>query len=224
MKRAILCRLMLMCCLLVLSGCGRIVDWASGKFDQGKSLRDYTKVPISYIRSQKIYDEFSTIASFDALWLSDPVRIAYANLYALKHGRTETLRKAFLRRQLEENRHYISFYVLTNYGLSFGEQMSDWSVFLDVGTHVMPMEIKIVDLSPEYKAFFGKKFNIFKTAYLIKFNAKNNEGMELIHEKTTVLNLVFRSVEKEIVLTWPFSMTETQLIHKQDTNENCSRC
>lgn len=222
MKNSVVKYLFLCSFILVLSGCGRIVDWAEGKFYQGTDIRGYSKVPRSYIRSVKVYDQFTTLASFDALWLADPVRISYANLYAFKHGREESLRKAFLRRQLEENRHYISFYILTNYGLSFGEQMSDWSVFLDTGVHVMPSEIKIVDLSPEYKAFLGKKLNVFKTVYLVKFNAKNNDGNPIILNSTTDIKLVFRSVKKEIVLSWP--ITTTPLIIEQDGDEDCTGC
>ena len=49
-----------------------------------------------YIRSVTMYDQLTTRARFDVLWLSDDVRVNYTNLYALKFGKTEEQKRSFL--------------------------------------------------------------------------------------------------------------------------------
>src|SRR5437762_11661542 len=87
--------------LLLLPSCGRIIDWGERNFMQAPSLQAQITQAQEYIRSVTMYDQLSTRARFDVLWLSDDVRINYANLYALKFGKTEEQKKVFLRRQLE---------------------------------------------------------------------------------------------------------------------------
>ncbi len=190
-----------------LSGCGRVVDWAKDTFYQGKELEEYTAVPRAHTRSVIVYNQFTTAGRFDALWLSDKVRTDYADLYAFKLGKSVEQKKAFLRRQLEENNHFISFYVLSSYGLPLGNKDDQWALFLKIDDNAFaPIEIKAVDLSPEYQLFFGKKFNRFKIAYLVKFNAQDLNDRYLIEQNTKKIELYFRSVEKEVILTWSFDM------------------
>jgi len=189
--------------LLLLPGCGRIVDWAKDSFYQGNDLHDYSKVPKEYLRSITIYDQFETLGTFDSLWLSDSVRTAYAHLHACRHGKTPDLEKAFLRRQLEENKHFIVFYVLSLYSKPLDAEDAAWSLFLEIDGHrYAPTEIKAIDLLPEYTFFFGKRFSKFKVPYWIRFNAYDVENKPLITKETEEIRLIFRSVEKEVMLSW----------------------
>jgi len=203
-----LCRLIVLGgCLSLLSGCGRIIDWGVDNVPQGESLEDYAATPKKYIRSIKMYDQFTTIGMFDALWLSDGVRTAYANSYCLKHGRSEDRRQAFLRRQLEENKHFITFYVLAPYDIELNEENTKWSLSLRIGDDFFsPVEIKETDLSPEYIAFFGKKFNRFRIAYQVKFDAQDVEDNSLLDTDVATMSLYFRSVEKEGIMSWPLRL------------------
>lgn len=203
MKRDITLFLTASLFLTGLPGCARLIDWGKKSVDQGKNIKKETKKAQEHVRSTRVYDQFTLIGGFDSLWLADPVREAYAELYALKHGRSQEDNKVFLRRHLEENNHFISFYVLSVADIVIGEKDSKWTVFLKIGeNHFVPTEFKTVELAPEYEAIFGKKFNRFKVAYLMRFNAKDIEDVYLMQPDTQEIGLVFRSVKKEVAHTW----------------------
>jgi hypothetical protein len=64
------------------------------------------------------------------------------------------------------------------------------------------MEVKIVQLDPEYKALMGKALTRFKEIYSVKFDAKTVEGQPIIAPDTQEIALCFRSSIKEVVLKW----------------------
>ena len=189
--------------LLLLSGCGRIVDWGKGNFKQAEKLDFKFRQARKDLKSITVYDQLSTVAIFDVLGLSDDVRIAYVDLHARKYGKTEEQKRAMLRRQLAENSHFISFYVAVPYELILGETNSRWSLSLEIDDkRYLPIEVKVIDINPEYKAIFGKKLSRFKNVYLVRFDAKNVEERPLITPDTQELKLYFRSTKKEVILTW----------------------
>ena len=170
--------------------------------DQGTDLPEFT-VPRDYIRSVTIHDQLSTAGIFDALWLSYPVRSAYATLHNYRVGKAGESGTMFLRRQLEENAHFISFYVLSGQEIALGTDISKWAVLLNVGKEFYsPTEITAVDLPVEYQHFFGKKFSSFKTPYLVRFDAKGAGAKFILNADVKQLELVFRSSGKEGKLTW----------------------
>jgi hypothetical protein len=84
-----------------------------------------------------------------------------------------------------------------------GDPESEWALFLKVDDQlIVPIEIKGIDLSPEYKQFFGKKNSRFKTAYQIKFNAIDDNEQPFVTPQTNAIALVFRSLTKEAQLQW----------------------
>jgi hypothetical protein len=197
--------------LVLLPGCGKVVDWVQGTFTQASSLDSRCEQAQKYIKSITTYDQLTTTARFDALWLSNEVRSLYCDLFAIKFGKTEEQKMTLLRRQFEENNHFISFYVLSLYECPLGDPQSEWALFLNIdGKNYAPLEVKVVELSPEYVCLFGKKFNRFKLVYSVKFDAKNVEGFSLITQDTNNMSLYFRSTKKEAVLTWniPFYTSE----------------
>jgi hypothetical protein len=190
--------------VLFLPGCGcRVFDWARDSIHQGLPLPDHTSKAYDYVRSVSLYDQFTLLASFDALWLSDVVRTAYADICALKTGKNEEQKNAFLRRQLAENEHFIIFYVLSLYEVPLREKDASWGIFLSIdGVQYAPTVIKAIDMAPEYEAFFGESFTRFKVAYEVVFNANDMNGCLLMNEQTKYIELVFRSVDKEGSLSW----------------------
>lgn len=202
MKHSISFKNLIFTILVGLSGCGRVVDWGKDSFKQGKDIEKST-VPQEYLRSIRMYDQLTTAAAFDALWLSNEVREAYTDLNALRHGKTEEQRKSFLRRQLKENDRFISFYILSLDSIPLGDPSSQWSLFLEVnGNKYTPIEVKTIDLEPEYQSFFDKKYSRFKTAYRVKFDSKDVEDQFIIDRMTKKIELFFRSVDKETSLMW----------------------
>lgn len=197
--------LIMVSCIVLLPGCGRVIDWGKNTFYQGDIVPIDASKAQKNIRSIAVYDQFTTRAIFDALLLSDEVRMVYTDMYARKSGKNEDQYKAFLRRQLEENKHYISFYVLSLYEKPLGESTSEWNIFLQVDTRsgdLVPVEVRSVEIPAEYRLLFGKKFNRFKVAYSVKFATKDAEDAAIITDDTRAISLIFRALDKEVKLTW----------------------
>ncbi len=192
--------------ILLLPSCGRWVDWGTRTFEQTPTVNSPVAAAQKYIRSVTSYDQLTTTARFDVLWLSDDVRTNYADLYALKFAKTDEQRKIFLRRQLEENNHFISFYLLSLYDQPLGDTNSDWSLFLTIDDkNYSPIETKSVELVPEYIHIFGKKYNRFKVPYSIKFDAKDINDNFLITSETKNITLHCRSLKAQVAFEWDLS-------------------
>ena len=186
----------------LLPGCGRIIDWGKTNFYQGKELINFMGEVKPCMRSITIYDQLETKAIFDVLWLSDAVRTAYANLHILRQGKNEEKLHTFLRRQLEENNHYVTFYLLSTHEVKLGVPEAQWSLFLLVdGREHYPFEIKEVELPYEYQIFFGDRWNRFKVPYLIRFKAITDDE-PLLTDQTKNMELIVRSGQKEHVFVW----------------------
>lgn len=203
MKYSALHHAMLALLLLGLSGCGHLTKGGKDtSYQAGEFANGSAKVQ-PYIRSVTIYDQLTTQAMFDALWLSDEVRVAYADLYVFRRGKEQEYKNAFLRQQLEENRHHISWYVLSLHEVALDDPQSLWSVFLCIDENtVTPVDVKAVELPYEYRIFFGSHLTAFKIPYLIRFDAKDSQGKPFITSRTRSIALHFRSAEKERVLLW----------------------
>lgn len=189
--------------ILLLPSCGRLVDWGTRTFEQTPTVNATVADAQKYIRSVTSYDQLTTTARFDVLWLSDAVRTNYADLYALKFAKTDEQKKIFLRRQLEENNHFISFYVLSLYDQPLGDTNSDWTLFLNIDDkNYSPIEIKSVEIAPEYIHIFGKKYNRFKVPYSVKFDAKDINDNFLITPETKNITLHCRSLQADVTFKW----------------------
>ncbi len=189
--------------LFLLPGCGRVIDWGKKTFIQSPVIESDIVAAQKYIRSVTTYDQLTTRARFDVLWLSDEVRKNYINLFAAKFGKTDEQKKTFLRRQIEENNHFISFYVLSLHDYPLGDSNSEWTLFLNIdGKNYTPIEIKTVELLPEYIYIFSKKYNRFKTPYSVKFDAKDINDQPLITENTVKITLYCRSISAEVAFVW----------------------
>ncbi len=197
--------------LLVLSfsSCSRYICWGKEVFNQGDKLDTYGQVVKPYIRSGRVYDQFTTLGNFDAMWLADPVRRAYARSHALKHCYSQEQYGNFLKNQLEENDHFISFYLLAIVGgpgvVDLTDKNAAWSVQLRIGDECFtPVKIEIIEqLPPEYQYFFGKQWTVFKDQYLVSFNAIDKDNQPILYSSLRSISLVFRRVGHQIDLVWP---------------------
>ena len=133
--------------MLFLPGCSKILQWGKDSFEQGEKVTDYTVVPREYIRSTIMYNQFKTQALFDVLWLSDEVRNAYVDTHIMRTGKSEEQKELLLRRELEENNHYITFYILSLHSVSLIDLQPLWITSLKVDGEVyQPIAIKSVDM------------------------------------------------------------------------------
>jgi hypothetical protein len=180
-------------------------------------------ITCQYLRSVNVYDELNTSIILDALWLSDDVKTAYTDIYMAKNGKGEDRRMPFLRRQLEENQHSISFYVLVPDRIILGDPLSVWSVYLTIDEYnYSPLDIKEVDLDVIYQSFFGRRYNDFKREYLITFDAYDAQDQPLITAESRMMTLVFRSLCKEIKLEWLLAPTGKVVFQYPSDNYPCN--
>lgn len=191
----------------LLPGCIKYHRTLPTEFPQGQEKQDYRTVTVDYVKSARVYEQFVTRALFDALWLSDDVRAAYAKLYCGKRGKSAEDTDAFIDRQREENNHWTMFYVLADVrdrqATSLSDKNAPWTFYLKIGDYMTsPLSVKEVDLEPEYQRIFGKQYNLFKTAYLVKFPVRESSGKHKVKPASDV-QLVIESVDKSVTLTWP---------------------
>ncbi len=192
--------------LLLLPSCFKYHRIFKGEVPQGTEKERNLDIINHNVKTVSVYDQFTTKAIFDVLWLSDEARDYYVELYTNKHGLTDILSEAMLRRQLEENRHWVTFFVLSYIPEEGNNVLSDkeasWSFCLQFlsGKKVTPSQIKEVALAPEIKYFFGKKLTSFKTAYLVKFDVEDDVFFKNVSEKN--FKLVISSVDRDVYISW----------------------
>lgn len=229
--KCISCRFTLLCVVMMLcSGCGRTIQWGIDTFYQGVSLKEETGEARKYIRSITVYDQLTTEIMVDALWLSKAVRASYVALHARMHGLNGERKNALLRRQMEETKHFIVFYVLVPRSIALDEEHSPWRLLLRVGDAVYaPAEIKSIEIGPEYKEIFGTVLTRFKAPYQVKFEALDAEDVPLLAQGVACFDIIVRTTAKEAVLTWQVpAPTEDDSVadaeEEDDADEESSDC
>ncbi len=175
--------------LLLLSGCAidNVTEFADTTFYQSQKYTEDSQIIKRYVKGLRLYDQFETIAIFDALWNSDEMRTLYARLYGTKMGKNEEDQLAFLRRQLSANLYTISFYVLSMKEISLTTTPHVWVMYLEVdGKRYLPTDIKIAEPPAEYIQFFGKRMSNHKQVYELFFDRKDAEGVDVLANAKTV--------------------------------------
>ncbi|NBQ17473.1 hypothetical protein EBU24_04090 [bacterium] len=179
--------------ICALPGCdGGVSDWVNQTFEQGKTHQFDKKLVKKYLKSVRVYDEFNTVALFDVLWLSNDIRTTYALLHGDMNGLSREAANAFLRRQLKANDHFLTFYVLSAHDIPLNMTPSLWNMYLKIGEKTYsPLEVKVVEFNPEYRAIFGSVLTNHKRPYEVKFDRKDPDGNEIVPSsvKTISFNL-----------------------------------
>jgi len=192
--------------MVIIPGCGgRLANWGKNAIYQGIPVnnKDGIAAVQNSVRSVAVYDQFTTRALFDALLLSDQVRTEYARLRMQRLGKNDDQYNAFLRRQLEENRHYVTFYILSTHEKPLGDASSEWVVLIRVNDkNIIPAEVKSIDIPLEYQLLFGNKYSRFKVGYSVKCAVKDKEDNCIVTPETKQIALVFRSFDKQVELVW----------------------
>ncbi|MFA6991138.1 MAG: hypothetical protein WC192_03755 [Candidatus Babeliales bacterium] len=205
--------------IVMLSGCVPYHKLSKSEFPQGTNLETHYDITENFVKSQRVFEQFTTLANFDAMWLSDQTRIAYVDMYCKKRGKSSEAQGTMLERQLEENRHWISFYVLADvrdvFNGAMNDKTPDWTPYLELdGQKFEPVSIKEIELEPEYINLFGCKLNSFKTSYLVSFPAQDQAGKFYL-EGCKIVKLVFSSVDKSCSVEW-----NLEQISKSSKSEN----
>lgn len=203
--------------VLLFSGCIKYHQTLPQEFPQAPRDTSYQDVVRPYIRSARLYHQFSTKALFDALWLSNEVRTAHGLMYCKKRGISQENTDAYIARSHEENLHWTTFYVLADVrdcsGVSLSDKLSPWTFYMTYKNKSYAiLSVKEIDIEPEYRAFFGEQRAQFKTAYLIKFPALA-DGEPLDAD----LTLTIQSPDMMTRLSWEYGK---DVVLKKVTRKN----
>lgn len=177
------------------------------EFPQGEDTPDLYEVSHDYLRSITIYDQFTTLAVFDALWLSPTVEAVYTDLYNKRRGKVGEEVKAAEAEQEKDHEEHIAFYLLADVRAKVNKEMQEpnayWTVALEnnQGNRLEAASIKLMrDLDPEYQLLFRTRFNLFKNVYLVKF--PKSEVERLFFKRGEPLTMLLSSPVKNIRLSW----------------------
>lgn len=211
-------------CIVLLTGCNKIIDWGKANFKQAaKYGQDFVKRAKPYLRSTIVYKQFTTIARFDTLFLTDQVRTLYVDYHKVSHGLAAEQESVMRKRLMHENKLYVSFYVVasqkehsyaTNKALFTGSYQKEsdilgskdasFNVYMKVGSaQYYPESIKVVDLPLEYKNIFSDVLDQFSTVYLVRFAMQNSQGHAIFEPmKKYNVALKFTSAVYQVESVW----------------------
>lgn len=205
------------------TGCNKVVDWGMENFKQAQRYDEgMIKHMTPYIRSAIVYNQLETVADFTALFLTDAARMLYVDYYMNKHTINKEKESIMRQRLLNENKYYISFYVVCSQSehlypdnmslftgryyknaVMLGEKDSEWQVSLHVkGKDFVPDSIRVVEMPIEYQHFLGSHYSQFKSVYLVKFDALDEQDHEILTGGSHVVTLQFSSARYKTKLTW----------------------
>ena len=189
-------------------GCTRYVQWGKKQFIQADKCCDYAAQVRPFIRTIDAYDGFSTVGHFDLLWVSPEVRDVYARAFACRRGVPNAQAQAFADGIFKKFDDSVYFYLLmpdTTQGLQpcmdSKDPMSRWAVVLCNGeTEYTPTDIRKIDLDPEIKVFFGKRFNKYRILYFVVFDRYSEDGTERFTQSSYTMSI--RSSAYNVQACW----------------------
>lgn len=205
------------------TGCNKIVEWGKENFKQTDRYNEgIVKHMQPYIRSMIVYDQVTTVADFTALFLTDAARMLYVDYYIQKHTTSKEKESLMRQRLLNENKYYISFYVVgsqsektypSNHSLFtgryhknqslLGEKDSEWQVTLSVNDKVYVADaIRTVELPIEFQHFLGSHYSQFKSIYLVRFDSLDESDHEILKSGYHAVSLQFTSACYKAELVW----------------------
>lgn len=205
------------------TGCNKVVEWGKENFKQAERYDEgILKHMPPYIRSTIVYNQLATVADFTALFLTDAARMLYVDYYINRHTLSKEKESIMRQRLLNENKYYISFYVVCSQSehlypdnmslftgryyknqVMLGEKDSEWQVSLHVKDQVyVPDSVRVVELPIEYQHFLGSHYSQFKSIYLIKFDALDASDHEILTAGSHSVTLQFASARYKTDLIW----------------------
>lgn len=214
--------LIFMQCLLFLPAC-TLLEWSDKTFRQADPVSKHFALSMEpYIQSLKIYDQLVSIADFSAMFLTDEARMIYANYFFHRNFKTSEEQELDRERLLKENNYYITFYLIGNQpatifpsgralfsgeyqvrGPLLGTADAHWKVTMVVdGKEYAPCDVRSVNLPAEYQYFFGIHWSQFKSAYKVRFDARDNQGNEILPLGNHRVQLKLSSVTYNAELEW----------------------
>ncbi|MBT4595282.1 hypothetical protein HOD08_05390 [bacterium] len=179
----------------------RTVELLAFEIPQAKKVFKYEDLAKKNLKSTRLYDDFSTVASFDAIYLGDEMREALTDMKVSRRGWSEAKKQLLLKGHEDESAKWHVFYVMSEVRerefQSLADDLSSWALSLSVDDNdrVPSSFLKEIEPDPEIRTLFGTSYTRHKIAYLVKFEKKPNDNVEK-------LKLCFRSPKHAGDLDW----------------------
>lgn len=206
----------LLAVLSLVSGCGsRYINHAKETFKQADIYEIDLKKARSFIRSEKEYDQFTTVGLFDVIWFSEDVQEAYRKIKLERFGVFDDKAQKQLDDNIENANKFITFYLLlppkdvqdiiyTHFdGVTYSQSNVDWNAVIEIdGKRYSPKEFIFErELDPELAYIFGKSANRYRSIYIARFETDIN-GTKIINKNTKQLKLILRTTKYSIPFIW----------------------
>ena len=211
-------------CIFLFSGCNKIIDWGKKNFAQTQPYaNDFVRAAQPYLRSSIVYYEFTTEATFHAIFLTDQMRMIFVDYHKQCYGLNPEQELMTRKRMINENKYFVSFYVIGeqkehiydtgrslfngNYQKQtelLGSKDATWNVTMRVGNKEYAAEsIRVVELPMEFRNFFGKNLDQFCSTYLVRFPIQDAHE-RLIFEPSKKYNVTLHFVSPiyQTDMTW----------------------
>lgn len=162
----------------------RCAKWTRNAFNQGETHDYLTGLVRDYLRSVRVYDQFSTRALLDMLLLDEPVRRAFVRARSCKQHLTLAQEGLLLEHQLEEERAYVTLYVFAPFAPDARSQLnsaqSRWSLVLIIDDeYFQPHDITPIELGPEYAASVSPHCLRARSVYQVRFAVPKRQQTDM---------------------------------------------
>jgi len=186
-------------------------EFLPSEIPQSTTSRDDNTFDLSpWLRQERLYDQFSTVAIFDLLKVSDDVARFMARDRSFLDGVSIIHKTNVMRQAVEDIKNELTIYMLADVrnelDAQLGKDASMWRFWLklDDGTCIKPKDIVDVDWTPELIEMFGRGHNVLKNLYKLTFSlsgSKDNEEERRLRRGP--ISLVIRSTRYQRLVRWP---------------------
>lgn len=198
--RANLCLVFFMAVLM--AGCG-----LKTKAPEAAQKADYPGVLERWSRGVKIFDGLESRLYFNATYKTPDFRRAYIDRYSKSYELGEDSRKNLLDRELEQaeayNEFFFTAYTPDEGWNDFEEKGSIWKLYLEDGSgnRVVPVSVTKLDNSDPVIREFFPYFDLWSSAYTVKFPKYSETGKEIPGADESV-KLIVTGVKGKGELEW----------------------
>jgi len=170
---------------------------------------DYSEELDSWTRSVKVLEGLESRLYLSATFKSPSFREAYTYRYVESYGLGEDYRTSLMEREAEQAEKYNEFFVTAYTPVEelndFDKKDSAWRLYLedDKGAHLPPISITRLEGSDPLLREFFPYFDLWSTAYIVKFPKYSESGTEPIPgPDTEFMRLLATGVVGKGELTW----------------------
>lgn len=174
---------------MFLAGCGAKKEVVKAEAPQKPSKAEYLDMLNKWTKSVKVYDGFDTRLYASATYKERSLREAYIRYYSASYQMDDAYRKSLLDREVDEadryNEFFFAAYTPEDRWNDFDLRDSLWKLFLEdsAGGRVVPVSVKKLDRSDPLLREMFPYFDLWSSAYIVKFPKYSETGKDPIPNK-----------------------------------------